>query len=128
MSPPFLRFLFFLVTPRRPFCVIQKLKFNQRYLGSHDTEGLNYIGKFTNWTIAWPKNSDTFLKKFFIASYNRQLSADINMKSYKIKTSFVSPEGPKTRPKKLVLIWWFYFNISEKVSVTRCYTWFSVWF
>ena len=35
--------------------------------------------------------------KLFIASYYRQLSADIKMKTYKIKTSFVSPEGPKAR-------------------------------
>ena len=35
-----------------------------------------------------------------MASYNRQLSEDIKMKNYRIKTSFVSPEGPKTRANK----------------------------
>ena len=36
----------------------------------------------------------------FIASYYRQLFADIKMKKIKIKTSFFSPEGPKARAKK----------------------------
>ena len=34
-----------------------------------------------------------------IASYYRQLSADTKIKNLKIKTSFVSPEGPKARAK-----------------------------
>ena len=36
----------------------------------------------------------------YIASYYRQLSADIKMKNYKNKTSFISPEGQKARAKK----------------------------
>ena len=36
----------------------------------------------------------------FIASYYRQLSADIKMKNFKIKTSVVSCEGPKARGDK----------------------------
>ena len=35
------------------------------------------------------------LKELFIASYYRKLPADIKKKNYKIKTSFVDPEGPK---------------------------------
>ena len=35
----------------------------------------------------------------FIASYYTQLSADIKMKNYKIKTSFFSPEVLKARSK-----------------------------
>ena len=31
--------------------------------------------------------------KFLIASYYRQLSADVKMKSFDIKTSIVSPDG-----------------------------------
>ena len=31
----------------------------------------------------------------FIASYYRQLSADIKMKTFKIKTSLISPKGAK---------------------------------
>ena len=36
----------------------------------------------------------------FIASYYRQLSADIKMKNNKIKTSFVSREGLKAQADK----------------------------
>ena len=36
----------------------------------------------------------------FISSYYRQLSADIKMKNYMIKTRFVSPEGPKAWSNK----------------------------
>ena len=36
------------------------------------------------------KNLWNICLKLFIASYNRQLSVDIKMKSYKIKTSIVS--------------------------------------
>ena len=34
-----------------------------------------------------------------IAAYHRHLSTDIKKKKYKIKTSFVSPEGPKVLAK-----------------------------
>ena len=44
------------------------------------------------------------VKNSFIASYYRQLSVDIKVKNY----SFVSPEGPKSRTK-MVLILWFLF-------------------
>ena len=37
---------------------------------------------------------------FFIASYYRQVSADIKMKNNKNKTSFVNPEGPKAWANK----------------------------
>ena len=43
---------------------------------------------------------------FIIVSYNRQVSADIQIKNF--KTSFVIPEGPKTD---------FYFIIRGKLSV-----------
>ena len=36
----------------------------------------------------------------YIASYYRQLSADIKMKNYKIKTSLVRPEGSNARANK----------------------------
>ena len=40
------------------------------------------------------------IEESIIVNYNsirRQLSADITIKNYKIKTRFDSPEGPKTR-------------------------------
>ena len=40
----------------------------------------------------------------------------------KHKTTFGSPDGPKARAKKLVLIYDFYFNISKILSVMRCHT------
>ena len=40
---------------------------------------------------------DIFDLIIVIASYYRQLSVDIKMKNYMIKTSFVDSEGPKTR-------------------------------
>ena len=53
-------------------------------------DGINSLGRKVN-------NS-------FIASYHRQLSADSKMKKFKIKISFISPEGPKARAKKHDLI------------------------
>ena len=50
-----------------------------------------------------------------VALYYRQLSADILMKTYKIKTSFVSPEGPKVRANKSGITFFFNFNISRKL-------------
>ena len=41
---------------------------------------------------------------------------DIKIKNYKIKTSFVRPEGPMASDS--------YFNISGKLSVIRFYTQF----
>ena len=35
--------------------------------------------------------------QLFIASYYRHLSVDIKIKNYKIKSSFVRPEGPKAK-------------------------------
>ena len=35
-----------------------------------------------------------------IASYYRQLSADMKMKNFKTKTSFCKPEGPKAQGNK----------------------------
>ena len=39
---------------------------------------------------------------------------------YKIKTTFVRPEGPQAGKAKLVLILWFYLNIRGNLSVIRC--------
>ena len=65
----------------------------------------------------------TASKNRFIATYYRQLSADIKMKSYEIKPSFVSPQEPKARGNKTgidILI--LHFNILGKLSITRCCT------
>ena len=54
----------------------------------------------------WTHEKGKLHKKIFIASYYRQLAAcaDIRMKNYKIKTSFVSLEGPKARANKTGII------------------------
>ena len=42
------------------------------------------------------------------------------MKNHRIKTSFVSPEGPSARPNKTGIDFMiFYCNISGKLTVTR---------
>ena len=53
-------------------------------------------------------------EKSCIASNYRKFSTNIKMKSYKIKTSFVTP----------IFILWFLFQSRRKFSVIRCYTWF----
>ena len=40
------------------------------------------------------------MEYLIIVSYFRQLSADINMKNFEIKTSFVSTEGVKAQTNK----------------------------
>ena len=70
-------------------------------------------------------NKITWIPRF-IASYHRQLSADIKMKNYEIKTSFVIPERPMSRLTKQLLLSWLFNNLG-KLSVIRCYTWFSTW-
>ncbi len=60
-------------------------------------------------------------KKMCIALQYRHLSADMKMKSYEIKTSFVSLEGGRRSGRtKLVLIIFFKFNIYGKLFVIRC--------
>ena len=58
------------------------------------------------------------------ASYYRQLSADLKIKKYKIKTSFVRPEVPKAWTYKTWINSKIYFNIHGKLSVIRCYACF----
>ena len=53
----------------------------------------------------------------FIVVYYRQLSADIKMKNFMIKTSFVTADGPYTLADETG----FYFDIRGKLSVIRCY-------
>ncbi len=45
------------------------------------------------------------------------------MKNYKIKNSFVSPEGAKARAYKTGIDFMIFFDIRRKLSVIRCYTW-----
>ena len=52
-------------------------------------------------------------KKIFIASCYRQLSAEIKMKNYKIKTSFVKARNERPGLTKLVFMLGFYFNICD---------------
>ncbi len=57
-------------------------------------------------TEAGPDIADpnSFSEGEFRYSYNKQLSVDIKMYNFKIKTSFVSPEILKARLTKLFLI------------------------
>ncbi len=43
--------------------------------------------------------------------YNRHLSTDIKMKNYKIKTIFVSPEGPEARANKTGINFMIFISI-----------------
>ena len=88
-----------------------------------------------------------FLRKticiFVMYSYYRQLSADIEMKSCKIKPYFASPKLPKIMAYKLVLISWFIRHCPILLSLifnwrkmsfripfnNSCLNWFGiVWF
>ena len=76
---------------------------------------------FSVWlrTGSYPADINWFgshIVQLFIASYYRQLSADIKMEYYKIKTSFVGPEGPKTCAKKLTL----FFMILILLIMGKC--------
>ena len=52
-----------------------------------------------------------------IASYYRQLSADMKMKNFKTKTSFCKPEGPKAQTQTNKN---FIFRIFILVLVENC--------
>ena len=54
---------------------------------------------------------------YTIVLYYRQHSADIEMKDYKIKTSFVGPDRPKARLTKLVWILWILISWFIKWNV-----------
>ena len=57
------------------------------------------------------------VQKLFIISYYSQLSADINMKNYKIKTSFLSLAWMKSRAKKTGLNFMIcHLNIRRKIG------------
>ncbi len=72
-------------------------------------------------TGSYPEDINWFgshKEQLFIAAYYRQLSADIKMENYKIKTSFVGPEGPKACAKKAdIILYDFYFSNHGKMSV-----------
>ena len=50
----------------------------------------------------------------FISLHFRQRSVDIEMKNHKIKTSFLSHEGPKAWSNKTGINFIIFINISEK--------------
>ena len=72
-------------------------------------EKISFLGIATGYTLA-P------IEYIFIASYYRQLSVDFQMKNYTIKTSIVSPEGPKARADKIG----FNFMIFIMIFVENC--------
>ena len=52
---------------------------------------------------------------YFIALYYRQLSVDIKMTNFKIKTRFVNPERPKARANKTYIIFILIFVENETI-------------
>ncbi len=68
---------------------------------------------YRDWRCSDPFDSRWFVQVeyIFIALYYKQLSADIKMKNYTIKTSFVSPEGPMARAKNPVKILYLCYYI-----------------
>ena len=54
---------------------------------------------------------------YSIASYYRQLSADIKIKNYRLKPVLLTPRCRRHVLMKLILILNFYFNIRRKLSL-----------
>ena len=66
----------------------------------------------------------SFTYVFMFLSYYRQLSTDLKMKNYDIKTRFVSHQRPKDWANKTCINFIiFYFNIRGKLSVIRFLVW-----
>ena len=61
-----------------------------------------WLSSLSDWTdiVVLFASEKTKTQYLFIASYYRQLSADIKMKNHKIKTSQVSPKGTKAQANK----------------------------